>query len=203
MPADYDKQSYWHDRFAFETAFEWYTTSEAFLNVLSPLLDELPRDAGILHLGSGTSDLHNHLRERGFVKVTNIDYEPLALQRGQQLERDRFGDVRTTYLVADATQLDLNDTYQLDLAIDKGTADPIACGGSDEVVAMAEGIRRCLDSGGVWVCLSYSASRFDSKAVQSLFDVQVLHRVPTPKSKATDPDIFHFCYLLRPKRGVA
>ncbi|KAK4234043.1 S-adenosyl-L-methionine-dependent methyltransferase [Achaetomium macrosporum] len=201
MPADYEKQSYWHDRFASETAFEWYTSSAAFLNALGPLLDKFPRDAGILHLGSGTSDLHNHLRERGFVNVTNIDYEPLALQRGQQLERNRFGDVRTRYLVADATQLDPKDTYQI--AIDKGMADAIACGGTEAVVATAESIRRCLDPDGVWVCLSYSASRFGLKAVQSLFDVQVLSRVPTPKSKPTNPDIFHFCYLLRPRQGVA
>ncbi|KAK3309332.1 S-adenosyl-L-methionine-dependent methyltransferase [Chaetomium strumarium] len=201
MPADYDKQSYWHGRFTSETAFEWYTSSATFLHILNPLLDELPRDAGILHLGSGTSDLHNRLRERGFVNVTNIDYEPLAVQRGQQLERSRFGDVRTGYLVADATQLDLDDIYQI--AVDKGTADAIACGGSEAVDAMAKGIRRCLGPDGVWVCLSYSASRFDSQAVQSLFHVQVLGRVPTPKSKPTDPDIFHFCYLLRPKQGVA
>jgi SAM-dependent methyltransferase len=196
--ADFEKQSYWHERFASETAFEWLTSSAAFMDVLAPHLEQLPRTVRILHLGSGTSDLHNHLRQAGFKDITNIDYEPLALERGRQLERDWFGDVRMEYVVADATRLHPRGKYHV--AIDKSTADAVACGGADAVVSMARGIRRCLRDDGFWISLSYSPSRFEG--VHFMFEVSVISRVPTPKFKPTDPDIFHCCYLLRPKRDV-
>ncbi|KAK4041881.1 S-adenosyl-L-methionine-dependent methyltransferase [Parachaetomium inaequale] len=196
MPAAFEKQSYWHDRFASETSFEWLTSSAAFMDVLTPYLQHIPNSAQILHLGSGTSDLQNHLRRWGFLNVTNIDYEPLALERGQQLESNQFGDVRTKYLVVDATRLELEEKFQV--AIDKSTADAIACGEEDAVSSMAKGIWRCLDDDGFWFSLSYSAWRFEH--VQDLFEVEVISKVPTPRQKPTDPDIFHYCYLLRPRR---
>ncbi|KAH6853090.1 S-adenosyl-L-methionine-dependent methyltransferase [Chaetomium sp. MPI-CAGE-AT-0009] len=195
MPSNFEKQSYWQRRFASETSFEWLASSATFMEAISPHLKHLPDSTKILHLGSGTSDLHTHLRQRGFFDVTNIDYEPLALKRGQQLENDRFGNVQTKYVVADATRLELEEKYGL--AIDKSTADAIACGEDDAVVLMAEGICRSLDDNGFWISLSYSPWRFEH--VQSLFKVEVISKLPTPKHKSTDPDIFHYCYLLRPR----
>jgi len=200
MPADFEKQSYWHKRFATEKSFEWLTSSSTFLDVLAPYLQPLDRSAAILHIGSGTSDLHNHLRQHGFTDITNIDYEPRALERGQQLERDRFGDVRTKYLVADATRLIESEVAlgKYRVAIDKSTADAIACGEGDPVSAMAEGIRRCLTDDGFWISLSFSETRFEH--VKDCFDVEIISRLPQPKGRPTDPDVFHYCYLLRPKK---
>ena len=196
MPADFEKQDYWRERFTSETSFEWLVSSAAFMDILLPYLQPLAGSAQILHLGSGTSDLHNHLRQHGFLSVTNMDYEALALERGRQLERDRFGDVRTKYVVADATRLKTADRYQV--VIDKSTADAIGCGEGDAIMLLAKGLHRCLDGNGFWVSLSYSPSRFEH--VQSLFEVEVISRLLTPKSKPTDPDVFHYCYLLRPRR---
>ncbi len=166
------------------------------MDILLPYLQPLAESAQILHLGSGTSDLHNHLRQHGFLSVTNMDYESLALERGRQLERERFGDVRTKYVIADATRLKMADRYQV--VIDKSTADAIGCGEGDAIMLLAKGLHRCLDGTGFWISLSYSPSRFDH--VQSLFEVEVISRLLTPKSKPTDPDVFHYCYLLRPRR---
>ena len=196
MPADFEKQNYWRERFTTETSFEWLISSAAFMGILLPYLQPLAKSAPILHLGSGTSDLHNHLRQHGFFSVTNMDYESLALERGRQLERDRFGDVKTKYVFADATRLKTADRYQV--VIDKSTADAIGCGGGDALMLLAKGLHRCLGDNGFWVSLSYSPSRFEH--VQSLFEVEVISRVLTPKSKPTDPDVFHCCYLLRPRR---
>jgi hypothetical protein len=102
------------------------------------------------------------------------------------------------YLVTDATQLDLDDKYQV--AIDKSTADAVSCGGAHSIALMVEGIRRCLGDDGFWLSLRYSPFRFEHDTVQSLFDVEIIGKLPTPKAKPTDPDIFHYCYLLRPKR---
>lgn len=197
MPSDFESQSYWHDRFTAETAFEWLTDSSTFTQTLEPLLDQLERSARILHLGSGTSDLHNHIRARGFRDVTNVDYEPLALKRGQELELSAFGDIIMRYVVADATQLHLDEKY--DLVIDKSTTDAVACGSEDAVLRMAQGVRKHLAPGGCWVSLSYSTSRFDIEELP--FSVDPIATIPIPKQRETDPDIYHWCYLLRPYRS--
>ncbi|GAB1309819.1 S-adenosyl-L-methionine-dependent methyltransferase [Madurella fahalii] len=196
MPIDFEKQSYWRERFTSEKSFEWLTPSATFMELLAPYLHRLPNSSRILHLGSGTSDLHNHLRREGFLNVTNVDFEPIAIERGQQLEQDCFGDVRMMYLVADATQLDSGEEYPL--VVDKSTADAIACGGEDAMISLGRSVYRCLGDGGIWISLSYSQSRFED--VQFLFEVEVISEIPTPKAKPTDPEVYHYCYLLRPRR---
>ncbi|TPX09032.1 uncharacterized protein E0L32_001707 [Thyridium curvatum] len=200
MPADFEKQSYWQKRFARETAFEWLVSSATFLSLLDPLLSQFaePSEIRVLHLGGGTSDLHCHLRLRGFEDVTNVDYEPLAAERGRALEQRQFGDVRMSYLTGDATQLDLrDDSARFDLVIDKSAADAISCGGESMVVRMALGVKRYLAEGGVWVSLSYSGSRFD--IVEFPLRVEELGRIPMPKRLESEPDLFYHCYLLRRK----
>ncbi|KAL7902612.1 S-adenosyl-L-methionine-dependent methyltransferase [Trichoderma sp. SZMC 28014] len=197
MPVDFDKQAYWHDRFSTETSFEWLISSADFISIIQPILTNLePSSARILHIGSGTSDLQNHFRHLGFLDVTNVDYEPLAAERGRELEKQAFGDVKMKYAVADATQLQLS-TDNFDLVVDKSTVDAISCGGDDQVRRMASCVGEHLAPGAVWISMSYSAYRFDIEELP--FNVEVLAKVPTPKIKATDPDIYHWCYLLRLK----
>ncbi|PTB67579.1 hyoothetical protein [Trichoderma citrinoviride] len=209
MPADFDQQTYWHQRFSAETSFEWLLSSTDFVAILKPLLSNLDRTSTrILNVGCGTSDLHNHFRRLGFLDVTNVDYEPLAIERGQQLERQAFGDVKTKYAVADATNPAIMNEkkkkkQKFNLVVDKSTVDAISCGGEEQVRRMARCVRECLaddddDGGGaVWVSLSYSAARFDLEGLP--FAVEVLDKVLTAKKEVTDPDIYHWCYLLRPK----
>jgi len=194
MAADFEKQSYWHDRFTSETSFEWLLSSHDFMSIISPHLPpHLGPDSRILHIGSGTSALQNHFRARGILNVTNIDYEPLAAERGRALEREAFGDVKMTYDVADATNLQPRERY--DLVVDKSTVDAIACGGDDAVRSMARSVASCLAEGGVWISLSFSAYRFDLPDLP--LDVQTVTHVPTQKRHENDPDIFHYCYRLR------
>jgi hypothetical protein len=203
MPVDFDKQAYWHDRFSTETSFEWLLNSAEFVSIIKPILTSLdPSSARILHIGSGTSDLQNYFRHLGFLNVTNVDYEPLAAERGRELEQQAFGDVKMKYAVADATQLQIstensNEERKFDLVVDKSTVDAISCGGEEQLRRMASCVREHLAPGAVWISMSYSASRFNIDGLP--FSVEVLAKVPTPKIKATDPDIFHWCYLLRPK----
>ncbi|KAM0561307.1 hypothetical protein ACHAPJ_003186 [Fusarium lateritium] len=199
MAADFEKQSYWHERFSSEKAFEWLLPSADFMPLVKPVLDRLdPATARVLHIGFGTSDLQNHFRSRGFRNILNVDYEPLAIDRGRDLEEQAFGDIQMRYGVQDATQLALREKF--DLIVDKSTVDAISCGGETALRRMATGIRDCLADGGVWVSFSYSAYRFDLDDLP--FDVEVLAKVPTPKILSNDPDIHHWCYLLRPKRDT-
>ncbi|ROT42387.1 hypothetical protein SODALDRAFT_319078 [Sodiomyces alkalinus F11] len=192
---DFEKQSYWHERFSHEESFEWLVSSSDFMAVIDPLLPKPPETARILQLGFGTSDLHTHLRRRGYEDVTNVDYEPLAVKRGTDCEERAFGDVRMKYVVADVTRLEEDGVY--DLVIDKSTVDAVSCAGGEAFQLMAEGVKRSLKPGGVWISLSLSALRFS--AADLPFEVEVFHRFPTPKLKPHDPDIFNFCYLLHPK----
>ncbi|KAF5255102.1 hypothetical protein FANTH_157 [Fusarium anthophilum] len=200
MASDFEKQSYWHKRFSSEKAFEWLLPSADFMPLLKPVLDRLdPATARILHIGFGTSDLQNHFRSRGFRDILNVDYEPLAIDRGRDLEEQAFGDIQMRYDVQDATQLDLCEKF--DLIVDKSTVDAISCGGEMALRRMAAGIKRCLADGGVWISFSYSAYRFDLDDFP--FDVEVLAKVLTQKTLPNDPDIYHWCYLLRPKLDTA
>ncbi|KAJ6788489.1 hypothetical protein PWT90_02634 [Aphanocladium album] len=214
MAADFEQQSYWHERFSSETAFEWLLSSADFLSLVDPLLANLSRSSEILHIGSGTSDLHNHLRKRGFLNVTNVDYEPLAAHRGQELEQRAFGDVKLRYAVADATRLpedltagassnddsesgDCVPRYDFQLVLDKSTCDAISCGGEEPLRKMCDSVYQCIRSDGAWIALSYSAHRFDMSDLP--FDVKVLSKVPTPKARPDDPDVYYWCYCLRPR----
>lgn len=202
MPPEYDSKEYWHARFGKETAFEWLVPSAEFVKVLEPLLPD-PQTAAppkILHVGCGTSDLHTLLRQRGYRDITNMDYEPLAIQRSREIEERIFGDVEMNYVVADATDFDLGDDVKFDLVIDKSTTDAIACNGSSPVISMTNAIRRCLRDDGMWISLSFSAYRYDCEgAVSEIpFSIELVSKIPTPKTKPHDPDIFYYCYLLRP-----
>ena len=202
MAADFSEQSYWHQRYQTETSFEWLISSEHFMSVINPYLDQhLPGDASsarILHLGGDTSDLQNHFRARGLVDVTNVDFEPLAADRGRDLERRTFGDVRMRYAVADVTQLPerIGDSSTFDLVVDKSTCDAVACGGDAQVRRMSHSVRRCLADGGVWLSLSFSGQRFDVDDMP--FEVETIAQIPTPKLKETDPNIYYWVYRLRP-----
>lgn len=195
MSSDFEKQEYWHQRFTTETAFEWLVPSETFLSTIEPYLRGLKPSSRILHIGFGTSDLQNNLRASGFLNVLNIDYEPLAIDRGTELERRAFGDVRMKYVVGDVTQLDLDGTF--DLVVEKSTADAVACGGDEAILRMAKCVRGCLAHGGFWISLSYSSCRFDIRGLP--LRVEEIARIPTPKSRGSDPDIYHYGYLLQPR----
>lgn len=217
MPKDFDKREYWHARFATETNFEWLATSEEFMRILEADADfsqGLDRASSrVLQVGFGTSDLQNHLRAAGFAHVLNVDYEPLAVERGRQLEESAFGDVRMGYAVADATRLDADlglaggggergsrqETRKFDFVVDKSTVDAVSCGGEEALLSMCRAVRRCLAPRGFWISLSYSRWRFDVDGLP--FWYEEIARIPTRKLKETDPDIYHHCYKLTPWDG--
>ncbi|KAI1138555.1 S-adenosyl-L-methionine-dependent methyltransferase [Hypoxylon sp. FL0543] len=201
MTADFEEQSYWHERYQSERLFEWLQPSDFFWNLVEPLLLKFPRQENppkVLQLGSGTSDLHNYFRRHGYLDVTNVDFEPLAIERGRQIEELGFGDIKMKYVVADVTQLrdNLPEDEIFDVVVDKSTVDAVACGGDDQLLKMAYGVRKCIAERGIWISLSYSADRFSIKKLP--FNVEVVHKIPNAKAHELDPDVYHYCYLLRP-----
>jgi EEF1A lysine methyltransferase 4 len=197
-PLDFDSKEYWHNRFTTETSNDWLVPPSVLLPILAPYLSTLPsKSSPILHLGSGTSSLANELREKGFENVLNVDYEPLAVERGRAIERDRFGDVRMRYLERDATRFETREKFAL--VVDKSTADAVSCGGEEALLRMARCVERCLGEGGVWISVSYSGSRFELEGLG--LDCEVVGRFLTPRERETDPDIYHYCYKLKRMGG--
>lgn len=197
---DFHEKAYWKSRFDGETAFEWLVPSGDFFDQV--IRHQIGPQTRVLHLGFGTSDLQNHIRSAGCEDVLNIDFEPTAITRGQDLEMRQFGDVRMSYAVADATDLPAEFDGQFDLVVDKSTADAVSCGGDAALLAMAASVRRALTPTGRWLCCSYSATRFDGLP-DLAFDVRLVHRFHLPKARPTDPDLFHACYLLVPHADPA
>jgi len=72
----------------------------------------------------------------------------------------------------------------------------VSCGGDEALLRMAWSVRDCLAEGGIWISMSYSSSRFNLDALP--FDMDVIAKIPTPKQRPADPDIYHICYLLKP-----
>ncbi|KAI0834746.1 S-adenosyl-L-methionine-dependent methyltransferase [Hypoxylon sp. FL0890] len=205
MTPDFEKQSYWHERFKTEKLFEWLQTSDYFWSLIEPELSKLPRKENppsVLQLGSGTSDLHTYFRRNGCLNVTNVDYEPLAIESGRQMEEMVFGDIKMKYVIADITELekDLPQNLKFDVVVDKGTADAVACGGTPPLLKMASGVRKHLGDGGIWISLSYSLDRFDIEGLP--FHIEVIHKILTPKVNELEPDVYHYCYLLRPNGSI-
>ncbi|BFZ53766.1 hypothetical protein PYCC9005_000797 [Savitreella phatthalungensis] len=194
--ADFHRKSYWEQRFDREQAFDWLVSSEQIFLSVKHLLQPQSR---VLHLGSGTSNLHVCLRHDGHLDVRNVDFAQKALDHGRQMELLEFGDVLHHYSQADVTRLPANWTGTVDVVIDKSTADAVSCAGDDAVLAMAREVSRVLSSQGIWICCSYSCSRFDLSD-ELPFSVMTLKKFQLPKSEPNEPDIFHYCYLLNPKR---
>ncbi|KAK5651255.1 hypothetical protein OQA88_12663 [Cercophora sp. LCS_1] len=194
MPPNFESPAYWETRFQNETSFEWLIDSSTFLALIRPYINAVAQSSPILHLGSGTSDLHVHLYKAGYTNITNLDYEPLALERGKALEQAALGVIKTSYVQADVTDMDLGKKFSL--AIDKSTADAVSCGEEGAMKRMTENVRNHLVEGGVWVSMSFSEWRFEGI---ERWDVELVGKVPTEKKRETDPDIYMFCFLLRAK----
>jgi len=114
----------------------------------------LPRDAPLLELGCGTSDLAAKLVDDGWRNVTAIDISPQAVVAA--IERHGFARQGLRYMVGDARRLDALPAAEIGAVIDKGTLDAICCGDGFDYEArtvLAE-VRRVLAPGGRWLCLS-------------------------------------------------
>ncbi|CCG84225.1 protein of unknown function [Taphrina deformans PYCC 5710] len=189
---DFDTAAYWRQRFENESSFEWLISSEQFMPFLQGFLKT---GSTVLNLGSGSSDLHVHLRRQGFV-TTSVDFVESAIQHGKALEETVFGNVTTDYLVADATQLPSFER-KFDLVVDKSTADAISCG--PHLSHLMRSVHASICPEGSWICCSYSADRFaEIPTEMALFEVSVLGKVPLSKSNPFDPDIWTWIYLLKP-----
>lgn len=219
MP-DYSSQQYWSKRLLGEDmeGFEWLVGSEEILPLVSMLLDHRQGPARILHFGCGSStlgpDLQRHFGER--VRVYDADYAISGTER-KFLAQQTGSDIHTLPLLHfDALDLqDMAGNAPLggwDILVDKSTADAIACGeplmsisrdgsGSatrEPIEVLCENLNRVTSTDASWLCVSYSASRFDFLlGAEKQHGWRVQSKTPIRLSQSGNEGVVH-----RPETGI-
>ncbi|KAF8513507.1 hypothetical protein JB92DRAFT_3116282 [Gautieria morchelliformis] len=163
--ADFSSRSYWDNRFASEYAFEWLQPSSTILPTVKAEVQAQHRDdMAMLHLGSGSSDLSNHLRHLLFPEhnqdgcrnisssavILNVDFAAAAIETGRRREREEFGDARNGIGNMHWEVVDLLDWAsfkrscdehcgrQFNLIVEKSCTDALACGADVQLGPFSE-----------------------------------------------------------------
>lgn len=68
----FDHSEYWEDRYCTNSSdYEWYLSYPS----VAPVIEQhIPKDASILHIGVGTSTMHEEMATAGYQSITNVDY---------------------------------------------------------------------------------------------------------------------------------
>lgn len=74
----FDHSEYWEDRYCSNSEeYEWYLSYPA----VSPVIEEhVRKDAPVLHIGVGTSTMHEEMAAAGFQSITNVDYSKKCIE---------------------------------------------------------------------------------------------------------------------------
>ena len=88
----FDYKEYWQARYQTSPqVFEWYATYRA----LRPLLSSyLKKDDNIMHVGMGTSMLHEEMAADGYQHIVNTDYSPECVEVMQRRWQQRCASLR-------------------------------------------------------------------------------------------------------------
>mmetsp|Transcript_8484 Transcript_8484/g.16544 ORF Transcript_8484/g.16544 Transcript_8484/m.16544 type:complete len:393 (+) Transcript_8484:226-1404(+) len=126
---DYSNKEFWDQRFQENTQpFDWYCG----FTELKPFLFEHcapSNDPVVLVLGCGNSKLSTELKGAGFRTLMNSDFSPVVLN--QMREKTPHCDPALEWGCMDVTRLPVRGC-SVDLVVDKGTLDAVACTGSDD-----------------------------------------------------------------------
>jgi SAM-dependent methyltransferase len=166
----------------------------------------------ILHVGCGSSQLGVALARAGCTYVVNTDISATAIKHGLERAQMEMGAESfspatpdhpdkpyLTWIQSDI--LDMRDTFangSMDVVLDKGVLDAIACGDSDIDVSVCDGrgqrfrvngektaqvvneVGRVLRPNGRWIVISYSSNR-------PMFHAETMITEPTSDIKPAQP----------------
>jgi spermidine synthase len=154
---DFTNKQYWNQFFQdlHEKAFEWYGSCNDIYPVISK---NLSKDAKILMIGCGNSNLSSELYDLGYHNITNVDYSEFVIE--EMIKKNQSTRPLMKWDVGDVTDLSALYTGEgFDVIIDKGTLDAIFSENSPELKAkslrMFEEINRLLlKNTGIYICIS-------------------------------------------------
>lgn len=187
MAIDYSSKPYWETRLAKERdkGFEWLVSSTSILPIVSSQVDRytvVAEPLKILHFGCGSSSLGTEIQRHfgGRVIVSDSDYASSSISPAA--DADTIVKREVPLLDMDVLSIDsLRSTSPKqgwDLIIDKSTADCISCGqpvttrddgdsctGETSTKSclhiLSDNLSQVVPVGGIWISVSYSASRYD------------------------------------------
>lgn len=122
---DLQTREYWEQRYANEgdnATYDWFKNFSTLESILTPYLPS--KDARILELGCGNSDLAPSLYAAGYTNVTSLDFSATLIRQMTA----RFPDVN--WVEMDIRELveradELGGPNSWDVVIDKGTLDAL------------------------------------------------------------------------------
>jgi EEF1A lysine methyltransferase 4 len=165
----YKEKSYWEERFAKETEYEWLSDYAGVRELLRPILTTQSR---ILVVGCGNSDLSADIYDDGFHNITSIDFSATVIQN--QVAKNQQARPEMQWKVMDMLDLEF-DNGSFDVVIDKAAMDALTVDEEDpwdpaehvklEVDRMCKGISRVLTEAGIFVQISFAQSHFRRKYV--------------------------------------
>ena len=149
MP-EYGDVSFWETRYkdldplSPTPIFDWYNNYDAMKPVLVSLITR--KEASILHVGCGNSELPERLYDDGYRRVVSIDVSPAVVRFMAKRNKERRPELR--FDACDVTDLSEFNDDDFDVVIDKGTLDSIVCGrdamrNAKAMCAEVRGRKRC------------------------------------------------------------
>jgi hypothetical protein len=112
-------QSYWEDRFAEESEYEWLTTWKQVEQFLLPYLHP---DQKILIVGCGNSSFSADLYDAGIENIVNIDFSSVVIQKMKELHEIKRP--KMEWVVMDMTKMTF-PPHSFDIVIDKAAMDAL------------------------------------------------------------------------------
>lgn len=157
---EYGEETYWDGRYAKEdVVYEWLVSWK----LLQPMLvNRVPSEAKILHVGCGNSTLGVDIRKAGFGLggCVNSDVSPAVIAQMEARFKEEEG---VTFVVDDCTAMNMANA-SFDVVLDKGTLDALSC--KSDKLAKEEATRklvseayRVLTPGGTYIVISFSEQR--------------------------------------------
>jgi EEF1A lysine methyltransferase 4 len=88
---EYSNQDYWDSRFSAEQRFEWLQTWDSCGKALSAILDGNPlgKNARILVVGCGNSELGANLYDAGYKNTVNVDFSQVVIDAAKEKNKSR------------------------------------------------------------------------------------------------------------------
>lgn len=165
---EYKEKWYWEERFAEEESFEWLLT---YQQVERHILPHLRYDDSILIIGCGNSSLSDDLFERGYQKITNIDFSETVISKMSSLSSQK-GHTEMKWLVMDMLDMKFDDMI-FDIVLDKATMDALMVDEGDvwdpnrdckvQAHRLCREVQRVLKDNGLFLQISFAQPHFRSK----------------------------------------
>lgn len=156
-PVEYGEAEYWDQRYLKDQRahFEWLQDFEALKEQIEAVLGK-NKEARILHIGCGNSELQFGLYSAGYHNIVNIDISGVVIEQMRR-EQEEKGFDKMQFEVMDVTKMDYPDE-SFDLVLDKSTIDTLMCTESPliNVARMAEESHRVLRPGCAYFGISYA-----------------------------------------------